>query len=71
MVAGVLMAPESGDKTRKKLAKEGNDFKEDFEGSLNRSIDTFLNTISEAVDDYSKQSKQSLKAAKKKKKSFF
>ena len=71
VVTGILLAPESGDKTRKKLAEEGNNFKEDFEGSLNRSIDTFLNTISEAVDEYSKQSKQSLKKAKKKKNTFF
>lgn len=71
VVAGILMAPESGENTRKKLAKEGNNFKEDFEGSLNKSIDTFLSTISEAVDEYSKQSKQSLKKAKKKKNSFF
>ncbi len=71
VVAGILLAPESGEKTRKKLAEEGGNFKDDFEGSLNRGIDTFLNTISEAVDEYSKQSKQSLKKAKKKKNSFF
>ena len=65
------MAPESGDKTREKWAKEGNNIKEELEGSLNKSIDTFLNTVSEAVDEYSKQSKQSLKKAKKKKNSFF
>lgn len=71
VVAGILMAPESGDKTREKWAKEGNNIKEELEGSLNKSIDTFLNTVSEAVDEYSKQSKQSLKKAKKNKNSFF
>ena len=71
VVAGVLLAPESGEKTRKKLAEDGGKIKEDFEGSLNKSIDTFLDTISQAVDDYSKQSKKSLKQAKKKKRSFF
>lgn len=71
VAAGILLAPESGDKTRKKLAADGNKIKGDLEGSLNKSIDTFLDTISQAVDEYSKQSKKSLKQAKKKKKSFF
>lgn len=71
VVAGILMAPESGEKTRKKLAEDGTKLKSEFEGSLNQGIDTFLESISQAVDEYSKQSKRSIKQAKKKKNSFF
>lgn len=71
VVAGVLMAPDKGETTRQRIAKDGNKLKSDFESSLNQGIDTFLESISQAVDEYSKQSKRSIKQAKKKKNSFF
>ena len=67
IAAGVLMAPEKGDKTRKRLNKEGTRFRGDVEKSLNEGIYNFLDSVSNAIDDYSKRSQKSLKQAKKKK----
>jgi len=67
IAAGVLMAPEKGNRTRKRLNKEGNRFRSDVEKSLNEGIYNLLDSISHAIDDYSKSSQKSLKQAKKKK----
>ena len=67
IAAGVLMAPEKGDKTRKRLNKEGTRFRGDVEKSLNEGIYNLLDSVSSAIDDYSKRSQKSLKQAKKKK----
>ena len=67
IAAGVLMAPQKGDKTRKRLNKEGTRFRGDVEKSLNEGIYNFLDSVSNAIDDYSKRSQKSLKQAKKKK----
>ena len=71
VAVGILMAPESGEKTRKKLAEDSEKVKADLEDSLGKSVDNFLNTVSQAIDEYSKESKRTVKKAKKKKRSFF
>ncbi len=67
IAAGVLMAPDKGDSTRKKLNKEGTRVRSDVEKSLNEGIYNLLDSVSQAIDDYSKRSQKSLKQAKKKK----
>ncbi|MEM8965878.1 MAG: YtxH domain-containing protein [Bacteroidota bacterium] len=67
IAAGVLMAPDKGDATRKRLNKEGNRVRGDVEKSVNEGIYNLLDSISQAIDDYSKRSQKSLKQAKKKK----
>ncbi|MEQ9443302.1 MAG: YtxH domain-containing protein [Cyclobacteriaceae bacterium] len=68
IAAGILMAPEKGDATRKRLNKEGTRFRSDVEKSLNDGIYNLLDSVSHAIDDYSKRGQKSLKQAKKKKK---
>ncbi|MGD1889456.1 MAG: YtxH domain-containing protein [Cyclobacteriaceae bacterium] len=67
IAAGILLAPEKGDKTRKRLNQEGTRFRSDVEKSLNEGIYNLLDSVSQAIDDYSKRSQKSLKQAKKKK----
>ncbi|WKN44360.1 YtxH domain-containing protein [Tunicatimonas pelagia] len=67
IAAGVLMAPDRGDSTRKKLNKESSRVRTDVEKSLNEGIYNLLDSVSQAIDDYSKRSQKSLKQAKKKK----
>lgn len=67
IAAGILMAPEKGDATRKRLNKEGTRFRTDVEKSVNEGIYNLLDSVSHAIDDYSKKSQKSLKQAKKKK----
>ena len=68
IVAGILLSPEQGEKTRKKLNKEGGRFRSDLEKQINDGIYQLLDTISELLDDYAKRSQKSLKQAKKRKK---
>jgi len=67
IAAGVLMAPDKGEGTRKKLNKESSKVRSDVEKSLNEGIYNLLDSVSQAIDDYSKRSQKSLKQAKKKK----
>jgi gas vesicle protein len=68
IIAGILLAPEQGEKTRKKLNQEGGRFRSDLEKQINEGIYQLLDTISELLDDYAKRSQKSLKEAKKRKK---
>ena len=68
LAAGILLAPDRGDKTRVKLNKESSRFKSDLEKSLNSTIYELLDTVGELIADYSKRSQKSIKQAKKKKK---
>jgi len=67
LAAGILLAPDRGDKTRIKLNKESSRFKSDLEKSLNSTIYELLDTVGELIADYSKRSQKSIKQAKKKK----
>ncbi|MEM6843109.1 MAG: YtxH domain-containing protein [Bacteroidota bacterium] len=67
IAAGVLMAPDKGDNTRKRISKEGGRVRGDVEKSVNEGIYNLLDSVSQAIDEYSKRSQKSLKQAKKKK----
>lgn len=68
LAAGVLLAPDRGDKTRKKLNKESGRFRSDMEKQVNEGIYQLLDTVGELLEDYAKRSQKSLKQAKKRKK---
>lgn len=68
LAAGILMAPDRGDKTRKKLNKESGRFKTDLEKQVNEGIYQLLDSVGDLLEDYAKRSQKSLKQAKKKKK---
>lgn len=65
IVAGILLAPDSGTKTRKILGKESNKWRNGFEKQLNENIDVILKSLSKAIDEYSKKSQKSLKELRK------
>jgi len=68
LAAGILLAPDKGDKTRKKLNKESGRFRSDLEKQVNDGIYQLLDTVGELLEDYAKRSQKSLKQAKKRKK---
>ena len=67
IVAGILLAPDRGEKTRKKFNKESGKVRTDLEKQINDGIYHLLDTISELLEDYSKRSQKSIKQAKKRK----
>jgi gas vesicle protein len=60
---GVLLAPESGDKTRKKISKQLDDFKHDLEDGWKTGKSKFSSLKDEAVAEAEKLSKRVSKAA--------
>ena len=68
VAAGILMAPESGESTRKKLSKDGTKLKSELERSLNDGIVSFLDSVSNAIDEYAKEGQKAAKRAKRKQK---
>lgn len=70
ITAGILIAPDKGEKTRKTLGKESDKWKSNFEKQLNDNVDLFLKNLTSSIDDYSKKSQKSLKQMRKKRKGF-
>jgi gas vesicle protein len=68
IAAGILLAPDRGNKTRTKISKESGRFRSDLEKSVNEGIYQLLDTVGELLDEYAKRSQKSLKQAKKRKK---
>jgi gas vesicle protein len=52
-VLGVLTAPESGDKTRKKLDQEMNKIRDNFNKAMKESVETFKNYIQQTSNEIS------------------
>lgn len=50
-MAGILMAPESGTNTRKKISKKGQGYVEDLKGKFNDFLDGFMNHVETVKDD--------------------
>lgn len=49
LVAGVLLAPESGERTRKKLKRTADKYKDDLEKQTQKGIETF-NDLKESAE---------------------
>lgn len=64
VTAGVLIAPDSGRKTRKKLLDESRKIKDQFSDSLSRTLDTAKDTYNKKLEDYAKSGKSALDSAK-------
>lgn len=52
-MAGILMAPDSGPNTRKKLSSQGQGMVEDLKGKFNDFLDGFMNQVETVKDDAS------------------
>jgi len=50
-MAGILMAPDSGPNTRKKLSSQGQGMVEDLKGKFNDFLDGFMNQVETVKDD--------------------
>ncbi len=65
IAAGILLAPDSGNKTRKVLGKESDKWKANFEKQLGENVDSILDGLTKAIEYYSKRSQKSLKEIRK------
>lgn len=65
IAAGILLAPESGNKTRRTLGKESTKWKSDFEKQLNENVDAILKNLAKAIEQYSKKSQKSIAELRK------
>ncbi len=52
-MAGILMAPDSGTNTRKKLSSQGQGMVDDLKGKFNDFLDGFMNHIETVKEDAS------------------
>lgn len=50
-MAGILMAPESGSETRKKISSKGQGYVDDLKGRFNDFLDGFMNHVETVKDD--------------------
>jgi gas vesicle protein len=63
-VAGLLFAPNSGKKTRKRLLDESNRLKGELSDSVSHTIDSAKKTYNEKLDEYAKNGKSSIDTLK-------
>jgi gas vesicle protein len=64
VAAGVLMAPESGEKTRKKLLSESKKLRDKFSESLSQGIDELKSNYNKKVDEYARVGKGKIEEGK-------
>ena len=62
--AGILMAPNSGKKTRKKLLDESRKMTDQFADTLSKKLDTVKSSYNKRLDDYAKSGKSAIEGAK-------
>ena len=48
---GVLLAPESGENTRKKLSKKGEAYVDDLKGKFNDFVESFMDQVDSSKED--------------------
>lgn len=66
LAAGILLAPESGKKTRKKLYQKANDVKEDAVSQVSDAVHSLKSQLNDRIDDLTKQTKSLVKAGSEK-----
>lgn len=64
VAAGLLMAPESGRNTRKKIADKSKEFTDEVAKSVSRSLDTVKSTYNKKVDEFANAGKSTIDSTK-------
>lgn len=59
-VAGILMAPESGDKTRKRMMDESKRLADQFTESLSKTLDSVKSTYNKKMEEYAQTGKSTI-----------
>ena len=65
-VVGLLLAPESGKKTRKKISSESDSFFKDLQDQLQTGLENIKNQYNEYVDSAASKTQVAVKQAKRK-----
>lgn len=65
ITAGILLAPDSGNKTRKSINKGSDKWRSNFDKQFNEGVDVVLKNLSKAIGEYSKRSQKSLNDLRK------
>ncbi|HEX5172331.1 MAG TPA: YtxH domain-containing protein [Cyclobacteriaceae bacterium] len=63
-VVGILVAPESGKKTRKRLADESKRIKGEFSDTLSKTLDTVKSSYNKKLDEYAEAGKGAVESTK-------
>jgi gas vesicle protein len=66
VAAGVLIAPESGRKTRKKIADRSKEMSDHLADSVSKTMDTVKSSYNKKLDEYASTGKSSIDAVKDK-----
>ena len=64
IAAGILIAPDSGRKTRKKLLNESKRLKDQFSDSLTKTVDSMKSSYNKKLDEYAKAGKGALESTR-------
>lgn len=65
-VVGMLMAPESGKKTRKRISSESDSFFKDLQDQLQSGLDNIKNQYNDYVDSTTEKTQDLVSQAKRK-----
>jgi gas vesicle protein len=65
-VVGLLLAPESGKKTRKKITSESDSFFKDLQDQLQTGLENIKNQYNDYVDTAASKTQDAVKQAKRK-----
>lgn len=64
VAAGILLAPDSGEHTRKKLVDESKKLKDQFSDSLSKTLGSLKTTYNKKLDELTRSGKEELQHAK-------
>jgi gas vesicle protein len=65
VAAGLLLAPNSGQKTRKKIMKESKKLTDQFTNAVSQSLDTVKKSYNKKLDEYADNGKTAIENVKK------
>ena len=66
VAAGILMAPESGKRTRRKIADKSKEMSDQLADSVSRTMDTVKSAYNKKLDEYASSGKHSIDSLKDK-----
>lgn len=66
VAAGVLMAPDSGKRTRRRLADKSKEYSDQLSDSVSKTLDTVKSSYNKKLDEYASTGKHSIDAVKEK-----